>query len=107
MTTTLTTLTTTTTTTTVIIIMMLELFAPHVSYVFGTNMNILTCSAITVGLVLATMDTRIMLLYNYTHCRVIHTALFVTLICQWMRYMLVRCMNNHVQSTPVHSPAQS
>ena len=64
---------------TVHIIMMLELFAPHVSYVFGTNTKILT-SAITFGLVLATMNTLIMLeflptvqlysLQSYTYCPV-------------------------------------
>ena len=64
---------------TVHIIMMLELFAPHVSYVFGTNTEILT-SAVTVGLVLAPMNTLIMLeflptvqiysLQNYTYCPV-------------------------------------
>lgn len=51
---TLTTLTTTTSIATVLVIMMLELSVPHVSYVFAINMKILT--AITVGLVLATID---------------------------------------------------
>jgi len=56
---TLTTLTTTTSIATVLVIMMLELSVPHVSYVFAINMKILT--AITVGLVLATIDIVIML----------------------------------------------
>ena len=54
-------LTTTLTTTTVIITMMLELSAPHVSYVFGTNWT-----AIKVRLVLATMYYGVSA--YYTHC---------------------------------------
>ena len=55
---TLTTLTTTPSIATVLI-MMLELYAPQVSYVFAINMKILT--AITVGLVLATINIVLML----------------------------------------------
>ena len=74
---TLTTLTTTTSIATVLVIMMLELSVPHVSYVFAINMKILT--AITVGLVLATIDIVIMLEFLptviltaglYTYCPV-------------------------------------
>ena len=55
----MTTLITTSSITTVLVIMMLELSVPHVSYVFAINIKILT--AITVGLVLATIDIVIML----------------------------------------------
>lgn len=73
----MTTLTTTTSIATVLVIMMLELSVPHVSYVFAINMKILT--AITVGLVLATIDIVIMLEFLptviltaglYTYCPV-------------------------------------
>ena len=74
---TMTTLITTSSITTVLVIMMLELSVPHVSYVFAINIKILT--AITVGLVLATIDIVIMLEFLptviltadlYTYCPV-------------------------------------
>ena len=73
----MTTLITTSSITTVLVIMMLELSVPHVSYVFAINIKILT--AITVGLVLATIDIVIMLEFLpaviltaglYTYCPV-------------------------------------
>ena len=73
----MTTLITTSSITTVLVIMMLELSVPHVSYVFAINIKILT--AITVGLVLATIDIVIMLEFLptviltaglYTYCLV-------------------------------------
>ena len=77
------------------------------------NMSILTWSAIKVGLVLATMDTLNAGILAY--CTIILTAELYILSCLWLWLVSgwdICCLDawiirKYVQSTSVHSPAQS
>ena len=79
------TMTTTSSITTVLIIVMLELSAPHVSYVFGClaqiqRFSLLNCYHSWTGVSCYGHCDNTEVFTIYTHCRAIRTVLFVTLI---------------------------